>query len=117
LALNSDLTGSDHDIFYGLHAPITRRDTKLEPAGGWYPQERLTPEEAVRGYTTWNAYAGFLEKESGVLAPGRFADITVIDVDPLALGAADAGKLLGGTIVATIVGGKVAYTGNTVGGR
>jgi predicted amidohydrolase YtcJ len=109
LALNSDLIGSDHDIFYGLHSAMTRRDKKLEPGGGWYPEERLTPEEAVRGYTTWNAYAGFTEKETGVLAAGRWADITVMDVDPFALGASTPGKLLGGKIVATIVGGKVVY--------
>ena len=109
LALNSDLTGSDHDIFYGLHAAITRRDKKLEPAGGWHPEERLTPEEAVRGYTTWNAYAASWEKESGVLATGRWADITVMDIDPLVVGTTDPGKLLGGHIVATIVGGRVAH--------
>ncbi len=117
LALNSDLTGSDHDVFYGLHAAITRRDKKLEPAGGWHPEERLTPEEAVRGYTTWNAYAAFWERESGVLAPGRWADITVMDRDPLVLGTTDPGKLLGGKIVATIVGGKVAYEGGPRGER
>ncbi len=117
LALNSDLTGSDHDVFYGLHAAITRRDKKLEPAGGWHPEERLTPEEAVRGYTTWNAYAAFWERESGVLAPGRWADITVRDRDPLVLGTTDPGKLLGGKIVATIVGGKVAYEAGPRGER
>ncbi len=115
LALNSDLTGSDHDIFYGLHAAITRRDKKLEPAAGWYPEERLTPEEALRGYTTWNAYAAFWEKDSGVLAPGRWADVTVMDVDPLVAGATDPGKLLGGKILATIVGGKVVYTAPRLG--
>jgi hypothetical protein len=109
LALNSDLTGSDHDIFYGLHSAITRRDKKREPAGGFHPEERLTPEEAVRGYTVWNAYTAFLEEETGVLAPGRWADVTVMDVDPFVLGAADPGQLLGGRIVATIVAGKVAY--------
>ena len=118
LALNSDLTGSDHDIFYGLHAAITRRDRKLEPPGGWHSEERLTPEEAVRGYTSWNAYAAFWEKESGVLAPGRWADITIMDKDPLVLGATDPGRLLAGRIVATIVGGKLAYEARAgAGGR
>jgi predicted amidohydrolase YtcJ len=111
LAFNSDLTGSDHDIFYGLHSAITRRDRKLEPAGGWHPEERMTPEEAVRGYTAWNAYAAGWEKDSGVIAPGRWADLTVMDVDPLVLGATDPGRLLRGSIRATIVAGKVAYTG------
>jgi predicted amidohydrolase YtcJ len=109
LAFNSDLTGSDHDIFYGLHAAITRRDKQLQPPGGWYPAQRMTPEEAVRGYTTWNAYAASWEKESGVLAPGRWADITVMDIDPLVVGATDPDKLLRGSILTTIVAGKVAY--------
>jgi predicted amidohydrolase YtcJ len=61
LIFNSDLVGSDHNIFYGLHAAMTRRDKKLEPPDGWYPEERMTPEEAVRGYTTWAAYSAFWE--------------------------------------------------------
>ncbi len=51
LTFNSDLSGSDHSIFYGLHAAITRRDKAREPAEGWYPEQRMPPEEAVRGYT------------------------------------------------------------------
>jgi len=109
LAFNSDLVGSDHNIFYGLHAAVTRRDKNLEPRDGWYPEECLTPEEAVRGYTVWNAYAAFWEKDTGVLVPGRWADITVMDIDPLVVGEEEPGKLLGGSIVATLVGGKVAY--------
>jgi predicted amidohydrolase YtcJ len=115
LAFNSDLTGSDHDIFYGLHAAITRRDKELQPPGGWYPEERMTPEEAARGYTTWNAYAAGWEKESGMLTPGRWADITVMDLDPLVVGATDPAKLLRGSILATIVAGRVAYAANAVG--
>ena len=115
LALNSDLTGSDHDIFYGLHSAITRRDKQLQPPGGWYPEQRMTPEEAVRGYTTWNAYAASWEKESGVLAAGRWADVTVMDIDPLVVGATDPGQLLRGSILATIVAGKVAYAADTLG--
>ena len=117
LALNSDLTGSDHDIFYGLHAAITRRDKKLEPAGGWHPEERLTPEEAVRGYTTWNAYAASWDKQSGVLASGRWADLTVMDIDPLVVGETEPGRLLGGHIVATIVGGRVAHETQAFGAK
>jgi hypothetical protein len=109
LALNSDLVGSDHDIFYGLHSAITRRGKDLQPPGGWHPAERLTPEEAVRGYTVWNAYASFREAESGVLAPGRWADLTVMDRDPLVLGSTDPAGLLAGKIVATLVAGRVVY--------
>jgi len=109
LAFNSDLIGSDHDIFYGLHSAITRRDQKLEPAAGWYPEERMTAEEALRGYTSWNAYPAFWEGETGVIAPGRWADLTVLDVDPLVLGDTDPARLLQGKVRMTIVAGKVRH--------
>ena len=109
LILNSDLTGSDHGIFYGLHSAITRRDKSREPAGGWFPEQRLTPEEAVLGYSTWAAHAAFVEAETGVLAPGRWADITVMDIDPLVVGATRPDELLNGAIRLTMVGGRIAY--------
>ena len=109
LILNSDLTGSDHSIFYGLHSAITRRDKSREPAGGWFPEQRLTPEEAVRGYSTWAAHAAFVEAETGVLAPGRWADITVMDIDPLVVGATRPDELLNGAIRLTMVGGRIAF--------
>jgi hypothetical protein len=109
LLLGSDLPGSKHDIFYGLHAAITRRDEHLRPPGGWYPEQGLTPEEAVRGYTTWAARASLLELTSGKLFTGGWADITVMDIDPLAVGSTEPQKLLEGQILLTVVGGQVAY--------
>lgn len=109
LAFNSDLIGSDHDIFYGLHSAITRRDKNLQPPGGWYPDEAMTAEEAVRGYTLWGAYAAGLEEETGTLEEGKWADITIMDIDPLVVGSTDPGRLFEGRIVATIVGGNVLY--------
>ena len=109
LAFNSDLAGSDHDIFYGLHSAITRKTRDQTPPEGWYPEERMTAEEALRGYTVWNAYAARQEKETGTLEPGKWADITVMDVDPLVVGETAPGRLFEGRIVATIVGGRVVY--------
>lgn len=109
LVLTSDLPGSDHDIFYGLHSAITRRDRALQPPMGWYARQRLQPEEAVRGYTVWAAYASRLETEAGVIAPGRLADLTLLDVDPFVAGSRDPARLLDGRVIATIVGGVVAY--------
>jgi hypothetical protein len=106
LVFSSDLPGSDYDIFYGLHSAITRRGKDLQPPGGWHPEQTMTPEEALRGYTTWAAYAAFVEDRTGVLAPGHWADITILDVDPLET---DPGKLLHGHVLATIVAGKVVY--------
>lgn len=109
LTFNSDLPGSDHSIFYGLHAAITRRDKNLHPLDGWYPQQALTIEEALRAYTGWAAYAAFRESDTGVLAAGRWADITVLDIDPLQLAAASPQQLLNGEVVMTIVNGNLIY--------
>lgn len=109
LAFNSDLTGSDHDIFYGLHSAITRQDKTGQPAGGWYPDQRMTPEEAVRGYSTWAAYAGFAEQDLGQIAVGRLADLSALTVDPMTVTADTAKALLDGRIRLTVVGGRVAF--------
>ena len=109
LTFNADNPGSDHSIFYGLHAAITRRDKQLQPPGGWYPAERLTIEEAIRGYTSWSAYAAFREDQTGIIAKGRWADLTVMDIDPFALAGSAPEKILAGRIRATIVSGKVVY--------
>ena len=110
LTFNSDNPGSSHDPFYGLHAAITRRNPALEPPSGWYPEQAVTPEEAVRAYTSGAAYASFLEGRTGLLAPGRWADVTVLDVDPLRIGAGEAPEgILAGKVLLTISGGRVVY--------
>jgi predicted amidohydrolase YtcJ len=109
LTFNADLPGSDHDVFYGLHSAITRRDKEIQPPGGWYPEQNMSAEEAVRGYSVWSAYSAFLEDYTGVLEPGRWADITVIDIDPLVVGSTRPEELFDGSVLYTLVGGKVVY--------
>jgi predicted amidohydrolase YtcJ len=109
LTFNADNPGSDHSIFYGLHSAITRQDKQLQPPGGWYPEQRLTIEEAIRAYTSWSAYAAFREDQTGIIAKGRWADLTVMDIDPFALAGSAPEKILAGRIRATIVGGKLVY--------
>lgn len=109
LTFNADNPGSDHSIFYGLHAAITRRDKALTPPGGWYPREALTIEETIRAYTIWSAYASFREGETGMVAKGRWADLTVMDLDPFVLAGTAPEKILGGKIMLTVVNGKVVY--------
>ncbi|MCE2903265.1 MAG: amidohydrolase [Gemmatimonadaceae bacterium] len=106
LVFSSDLPGSDWSPFYGLHSAITRQDTSGAPPGGWYPAQRLTPEEAVRGYTVWSADAGFDEREAGTIALGRRADLTVLDVDPFR---AEPRALLRGGVVLTVSRGRVVF--------
>lgn len=109
LTFNSDNPGSDHDIFYGLHAAITRQDRNSEPEGGWYPEQRVNADEAVRAYTSWSAYASFAEEETGVIDEGRWADITVMDIDPFLLADREPSEMLQGRILMTIVNGEVVH--------
>jgi len=111
MTFNSDNPGSDHNIFYGLHAAITRQDKNGEPEGGWYREEAVTSDEAVRGYTSWSAYASFREDETGIIEAGRWADLTVMDIDPFVLADETPGDILKGRILMTIVNGKVVYEG------
>lgn len=107
IAFSSDLPGSGWSPFYGLHSAIARMDTLGTPPGGWYPDERLTAEEAVRGYTSWAAYAGFDEQDAGTIAVGRRADFTVINVDPFRMAAP--ADLLAGAVQLTVSRGRVTY--------
>lgn len=106
LVFNSDLLGSDFGIGYGLHSAITRTDRDGRPPGGWRPTERVTIEEAIRAYTVWPARASGLEDRTGILAPGRWADLTVLSADPLNA-APDA--LLALQPRMTVVAGRVAW--------
>ena len=109
LTFNSDNPGSDHNIFYGLHSAITRQDKNQEPEGGWYVEQAMNADEAVRGYTSWSAYASFREDETGIIKKGRWADLTVMDADPFLLSEEHAGDILNGRILMTIVDGNVVY--------
>lgn len=107
IAFSSDLPGSGWSPFYGLHSAIARMDTLGTPPGGWYPGERLTAEEAVRGYTSWAAFAGFDEQDAGTIAVGKRADFTVISVDPFRMAAP--AELLAGAVQLTVSRGRVTY--------
>jgi predicted amidohydrolase YtcJ len=111
LTFNSDNPGSDHDIFYGLHSAITRQDKDLQPEGGWYAHEAVVSDEAIRAYTNWSAYASFREDETGIIEKGRWADLTVMDIDPFVLADENPNDILNGRILMTVVNGKIVYEG------
>ena len=109
ITFNADNPGSDHSIFYGLHSAITRQDKNLQPEGGWYAEQRLSSEESLRAYTNWSAYASFRENDTGIIEVGRWADLTVMDIDPFVLADEAPADILDGKILMTIVDGKVVY--------
>ena len=85
LALGSDFPVESADPRLGLYAAVTRQDLAGYPPGGWLPDQKLTPAEALQGFTTGAAWAGFMESEVGRLQPGLRADFVLLDADPLAV--------------------------------
>jgi predicted amidohydrolase YtcJ len=108
LLFSSDMPGSSFDFFYMLHAAVTRQNPENLPPGGWYPAERLNAEEALRAYTSWAAHALFTENETGMIAPGRWADLTVLGGDIFSAAARDPAR----QATSTIVRGRTIWTTN-----
>lgn len=83
LAFGSDAPVEPADPWAGMAAAISRTDAKGEPFGGWFPQETVTREAALAGFTSDAAFAGFAEGRFGRLVPGERADFLLVDRDPL----------------------------------
>ncbi len=81
LALGSDAPVESFDPLVGIHAAVTRQRADGTPEGGWYPEQRLTIEEAIYGYTLGAAYAGYGEHDLGSIEAGKLADLTVLKQD------------------------------------
>ena len=60
---------------------VTSKDLKGEPRGGWMPEQRLTVEEAIYGFTMGGAYASFEEDIKGSIEEGKLADMVVLSKD------------------------------------
>ena len=78
--------GSDFPVEYvnpllSFHAAIARQDADDFPAGGWYPEQRMTRDEALRSMTIWPARASFQEQVLGSLTAGKYADFVLLDQD------------------------------------
>jgi predicted amidohydrolase YtcJ len=83
LAFGSDAPVEPADPFAGIAAAISRTDASGEPFGGWFPQETVSRETALAGFTSDAAFAGFAEGRFGRLVPGERADFLLVDRDPL----------------------------------
>jgi predicted amidohydrolase YtcJ len=67
----------------GMYAAVTRQTLDGTPEGGWYPEERIDAETALRAYTVNNAWVGMMEDRLGRIAPGYLADLVVLEANPL----------------------------------
>ena len=111
LSFGSDWPGTNASWYtssplLGIYAATTRQTLDGKPAGGWFPEQRVTLETALRAYTLNNAWAEGSEDRKGRIAPGYLADLVVLDRDPFASAPAD---IKDRKVVMTVVSGKVVY--------
>ncbi|NIJ38176.1 hypothetical protein FHR22_002879 [Sphingopyxis panaciterrae] len=83
LAFGSDVPVESSNPFPGIAAAISRTDAAGQPFGGWHPEEAVTRETALDGFTRTAAFAAFAEDRLGTLMPGMRADFLIVDADPL----------------------------------
>ncbi|MGA9405504.1 MAG: amidohydrolase [Bacteroidota bacterium] len=126
----SDFPVESPNPLLGFYASITRQDRNGIPRNaedvarsfqlsadgikdssvfnnGWYADQKMTREEALRAFTIWGAYAEFAEKEKGSIEKGKLADLVILSKDIMTIPPME---ILSTNVVASIVGGKVAYS-------
>jgi predicted amidohydrolase YtcJ len=103
--------GTDYQVeplnpMEGLYAAVTRKDRLGEEGDGWYPEQKLTMEDAIRYYTLGSAYAQFMDDRKGMIRKGYLADIVITDKDLLTI---PENEIMKTRVDYTITGGKVVY--------
>jgi predicted amidohydrolase YtcJ len=106
LAFGSDWPVAPLDPLSGIYAAVTRATLDGKNPGGWFPEQRLTVEEALRAYTLGAAYAAFQEKEKGTISPGKLADVVVLSEDLFRI---PPERIKDVRVEITLVGGRVVY--------
>lgn len=106
LALGSDFPVESPNPLLGFYAAITRKDLEGYPEGGWYPEERLTREEALKGFTIDAAYAAFEETLLGSIEPNKLADFVILSDDIMKIDEKLIPKV---KVLKTYVGGRKVF--------
>lgn len=111
LSFGSDWPGTNaswypSDPLLGIYAAVTRQTLEGTPEGGWYPEERVSLDSALRAFTVNNAYAAGEEEIKGSLTPGMLADIVVLSRDITSI---DPSGLPDTKVLYTIVDGNIVF--------
>ena len=111
LSFGSDWPGTNASWYTvnpleGMYAATTRQTLEGQPAAGWFPEERVDLETALRAYTVNNAWAAGEESWKGSITPGKVADLIVLDRDPFA---GPPAGLKDRRVLYTIVGGRIVF--------
>ncbi|MBI5354055.1 MAG: amidohydrolase [Chloroflexi bacterium] len=106
LAFGSDCPVADPNPIWGIHAAVTRQMRNGTPAGGWYPDQRLSVAEAVWGFSMGTALVCGRGKELGSITPGKLADMVVLDRDIFAI---DPVEIAQTQVAMTVFDGQVIF--------
>ncbi len=106
MCFGSDWTVGPLNPLLGIYAAVTRRTIDGKNPAGWFPEQKISVEEAIEAYTINNAFAAFEENDKGSVTAGKLADLVVLKeniltIDPVAIEKA--------TVTMTIVGGRIVY--------
>ncbi|MGQ0538837.1 MAG: amidohydrolase, partial [Gemmatimonadaceae bacterium] len=106
IANGSDFPVERVNPLISFHAAVSRQDADNWPAGGWFAEQVMTRDEALKSLTLWPAYAAFMEREVGSLSPGKHADFVILDQDIMRV---PNELILRTRVMATYLGGKAVY--------
>jgi len=106
LAFGTDWNVAPLNPMLGLYAAVTRATLDGKNPNGWFPEQKLTIQEAIEAYTMGSAYAEFQDKEKGSITPGKLADMVILSDDLFSI---DPVKIRDVKVLKTFVGGKIVY--------
>ncbi len=106
IAFGTDYGVEPLDPLEGLYAAVSRKDRAGEPGNGWFPDQKLTMEEAIELYTLGSAYSEFMEDRKGMIKEGYLGDMVMFDKDLMSI---PEDQIMSAKVDYTIVGGKVVY--------
>ncbi len=109
LAFGSDSPVASLNPLYGIYAAVMRATTDGKNPNGWIPEQKISVDEAVRGFTYGSAYAEFQEQWKGTLEIGKIADLIIISEDIFKI---DPKKIGEAKVLTTVVDGKVVFEMN-----
>jgi len=107
LAFGSDWFVAPATPLEGIYAAVTRRTLDGANPGGWYPEQKISVEDALRAYTSGGAYASYDERDKGTLERGKLADFVMIDRD---LTRTPPEEIAQARVVMTVVGGRIVHS-------
>lgn len=106
LAFGTDYSVEPLNPMEGLYASVSRKDRLGEEGEGWFPEEKISMEEAIEYYTLGAAYSQFMEDRKGIIKEGYLADIVITDRDLMTI---PEEEIMQTKVVLTMMGGEVVF--------